>query len=158
LPVCSTATWIPRTGDGVAFVDHVPTPHAPSPKTAAAIMSARHFGAPRPHRVAPSLRLTASNVATPPLHFVRLRRNRGAMGSAKKVGAADQVAEGCSGEIRKSGTRRLPCPRTGKACAVRMGRNAEIRPVGGPAGCFVMILVSIVASVLLTVVLNLLLR
>jgi hypothetical protein len=34
----------------------------------------------------------------------------------------------------------------------------QIRPVGGTAGCLVMILISIVASVLLTLVLNVLLR
>lgn len=34
----------------------------------------------------------------------------------------------------------------------------RIRPVGGAAGCLVMILVSVVASVLLTLVVNLLLR
>jgi hypothetical protein len=35
---------------------------------------------------------------------------------------------------------------------------AAIRPVGGAKGCLAMILFSVVASVLLTVVLNLLLR
>lgn len=34
----------------------------------------------------------------------------------------------------------------------------QIRPVGGGAGCLVMILVSIVASVALTVILNLIVR
>ncbi len=34
----------------------------------------------------------------------------------------------------------------------------RIRPVGGGAGCLVMILVSVVASVLLTVILNLIAR
>jgi hypothetical protein len=37
---------------------------------------------------------------------------------------------------------------------VRFG-NVEIRPVGGAAGCLTMLLISIIASVLLTVVLNL---
>lgn len=37
-------------------------------------------------------------------------------------------------------------------------RNVEVRPLGGGLGCLSMILVSIVASVLLTVVANLLLR
>jgi hypothetical protein len=41
---------------------------------------------------------------------------------------------------------------------MRMGRNTEIRPLGGPLGCLAMILISLIASVLLTVVLNLLLR
>ena len=41
---------------------------------------------------------------------------------------------------------------------MRLGRNVEVRPLGGGAGCLLMILVSIVASVLLTVVLNLLVR
>lgn len=40
-----------------------------------------------------------------------------------------------------------------------MPRNrVQIRPIGGAKGCLVMILVSVVASVLLTVVLNLLIR
>lgn len=34
----------------------------------------------------------------------------------------------------------------------------QIRPVGGGAGCLVMILLSIVASVVLTVILNLIAR
>lgn len=41
---------------------------------------------------------------------------------------------------------------------MRIGRNVELRPLGGAFGCVVMILVSIVLSVLLTVVLNLLVR
>lgn len=34
--------------------------------------------------------------------------------------------------------------------------NVEVRPLGGAFGCLMMILISIVASVILTVVLNLL--
>jgi hypothetical protein len=41
---------------------------------------------------------------------------------------------------------------------MRIGRNVEIRPLGGTPGCLAMILVSVVLSILLTVVLNLLLR
>lgn len=40
---------------------------------------------------------------------------------------------------------------------MRLG-DLEVRPVGGGPGCLAMIAVSIVASVLLTVALNLLLR
>jgi hypothetical protein len=40
---------------------------------------------------------------------------------------------------------------------VRFG-NVEVRPLGGGLGCLTMILVSIVASVVLTVLANLLLR
>jgi hypothetical protein len=40
---------------------------------------------------------------------------------------------------------------------VRIG-DYDVRPVGGALGCLVMILVSIVASVALTVLLNLALR
>jgi hypothetical protein len=35
--------------------------------------------------------------------------------------------------------------------------NVEIRPVGGGVGCLMMLLVSVIASVVLTVLLNLLL-
>ena len=41
---------------------------------------------------------------------------------------------------------------------MRVGRNVEVRPLGGGKGCLVMILVSVIASVVLTVLLNLLLR
>lgn len=41
---------------------------------------------------------------------------------------------------------------------MRIGRNTEIRPLGGPGGCLAMILFSILASVVLTVVVNLLIR
>ena len=40
---------------------------------------------------------------------------------------------------------------------MRMG-NVEVRPLGGGMGCLGMILFSVIASVLLTVVLNLLAR
>ena len=35
--------------------------------------------------------------------------------------------------------------------------NVEIRPVGGGVGCLMMLLVSVIASVVLTILLNLLL-
>jgi hypothetical protein len=41
---------------------------------------------------------------------------------------------------------------------MRIGRNAEVRPLGGGFGCLAMILISVVASVLLTVVVNVLAR
>lgn len=41
---------------------------------------------------------------------------------------------------------------------MRLGRNVEVRPLGGGAGCLAMIAFSILASVLLTVVVNLLAR
>lgn len=41
---------------------------------------------------------------------------------------------------------------------MRLGRNVQVRPLGGRVGCFAMIAFSILASVILTVVLNLLLR
>ncbi len=40
---------------------------------------------------------------------------------------------------------------------MRLGRNVEVRPLGGSAGCLAMILFSIVASVILTVLVNLVL-
>jgi hypothetical protein len=39
---------------------------------------------------------------------------------------------------------------------VRFG-NVEVRPLGGGVGCLAMILISIVASVLLTIIVNLVL-
>jgi hypothetical protein len=41
---------------------------------------------------------------------------------------------------------------------LRIGRNVEIRPLGGLPGCLAMILFSIVASVLLTAIVNLAVR
>ncbi|WP_256436130.1 hypothetical protein [Actinotalea soli] len=41
---------------------------------------------------------------------------------------------------------------------MRIGRDVEVRPLGGGKGCLVMLLVSVVASIVLTVLLNLLLR
>jgi hypothetical protein len=40
---------------------------------------------------------------------------------------------------------------------MRIG-NVEVRPLGGGVGCLLMVLVSIVLSVLLTIVVNLLVR
>ncbi len=41
---------------------------------------------------------------------------------------------------------------------MRIGRDVEVRPLGGAAGCLGMILVSLLLSLLLTVVINLLVR
>jgi hypothetical protein len=41
---------------------------------------------------------------------------------------------------------------------MRVGRNVEVRPLGGAPGCLAMIAISIAISLLLTVVLNLVLR
>ena len=38
---------------------------------------------------------------------------------------------------------------------MRIGRNVEVRPLGGAPGCLAMIVVSIAISLLLTLVLNL---
>lgn len=40
---------------------------------------------------------------------------------------------------------------------MRIGRNVQVRPLGGGAGCLAMLLLSVVASIVLTVLLNLLL-
>lgn len=40
---------------------------------------------------------------------------------------------------------------------MRIGRNVEVRPLGGAMGCLGMILVSVILSVALTVLLNVLL-
>jgi hypothetical protein len=42
--------------------------------------------------------------------------------------------------------------------AVRLGRNVEVRPLGGGIGCLTMIVVSIIASLVLTVLLNVIAR
>jgi hypothetical protein len=39
---------------------------------------------------------------------------------------------------------------------VRFGRNVEVRPLGGGVGCLGMILFSVLASLLLTILVNLL--
>ncbi|CAN5442566.1 hypothetical protein BH18ACT1_BH18ACT1_06840 [soil metagenome] len=39
---------------------------------------------------------------------------------------------------------------------MRFGRNVEVRPLGGGAGCLGMILFSVLASLLLTIIVNLL--
>ena len=41
---------------------------------------------------------------------------------------------------------------------MRLGRDLEVRPLGGGAGCLMMLLVSIVLSILLTACINLILR
>ena len=38
---------------------------------------------------------------------------------------------------------------------MRLGRNTEVRPLGGGAGCLMMILVSVLLSVGLTLLVNL---
>jgi hypothetical protein len=51
----------------------------------------------------------------------------------------------------------LPPRSPGQPGAMRFG-NVEIRPLGGGLGCLLMLLFSLLASVVLTVLLNLLLR
>ena len=41
---------------------------------------------------------------------------------------------------------------------MRVGRNLEVRPLGGGAGCMTMLVVSIVLSLVLTACVNLLMR
>jgi hypothetical protein len=41
---------------------------------------------------------------------------------------------------------------------LRLGRNVEVRPVGGAPGCLAMILISVMLSVVLTVLVNVLMR
>jgi hypothetical protein len=41
---------------------------------------------------------------------------------------------------------------------MRIGRNVEVRPLGGGVGCVAMILFSLIASLLLTIVVNVLAR
>jgi hypothetical protein len=41
---------------------------------------------------------------------------------------------------------------------MRIVRNVEVRPLGGGVGCLAMVLFSIIASLLLTVVINVLAR
>ncbi len=46
----------------------------------------------------------------------------------------------------------------GNGWVMRVGRNVEVRPLGGAPGCVGMLVASIVVSVLLTVILNLVVR
>jgi hypothetical protein len=39
---------------------------------------------------------------------------------------------------------------------MKIGRHVEVRPLGGAPGCLAMIIVSVVASVILTLLVNLL--
>jgi hypothetical protein len=48
-------------------------------------------------------------------------------------------------------------PIDGQSSGMRFG-NVEVRPLGGGLGCLLMVLFSVVASVVLTVLVNLLLR
>ncbi len=41
---------------------------------------------------------------------------------------------------------------------MKLGRNVEVRPLGGAPGCLAMILFSVFASIVLTVLVNLLAR
>ncbi len=41
---------------------------------------------------------------------------------------------------------------------MRLGRNVQVRPLGGAVGCLGMIFFSVLASIVLTIVLNLVLR
>ena len=62
-------------------------------------------------------------------------------------------AEACGGRVI---VRNLACIVT--VTGMRIGRNMEIRPLGGAPGCLAMLLISVALSILLTVLLNLLIR
>ena len=51
----------------------------------------------------------------------------------------------------------MPHGGLGYPCTMRFG-NIEIRPLGGGPGCLLMILISVVGSIVLTVLANLLVR
>ena len=77
---------------------------------------------------------------------------------APRASAVDRPSD--QGLTRRGGAKPGPWVKgstVGYAADMRMG-NMEVRPLGGAPGCLAMILISIVASVVLTVVLNLLLR
>jgi hypothetical protein len=58
---------------------------------------------------------------------------------------------------RAHGRARFHPPDAGYQFGMRRG-NIEIRPLGGAPGCLMMILFSIVASVLLTILVNVIIR
>ena len=60
-----------------------------------------------------------------------------------------------SGHFGREG---FEAPGGGYPVAMRVGRNVEVRPLGGAPGCLAMLVGSIVVSVLLTVILNLVVR
>ena len=41
---------------------------------------------------------------------------------------------------------------------MRFGRNVEVRPLGGTVGCLTMVLISVVASLVLTLIVNVIIR
>ena len=41
---------------------------------------------------------------------------------------------------------------------MRFGRDVEVRPLGGAAGCLAMLLISVVASLVLTLLVNVIIR
>jgi hypothetical protein len=41
---------------------------------------------------------------------------------------------------------------------MRFGRNVEVRPLGGTPGCLAMVLISVVASLVLTLIVNVIIR
>jgi hypothetical protein len=75
--------------------------------------------------------------------------------AAARLPSSDYAAEAIPNPRHPTG---LSEPSVGDPGAMRFGRNVEVRPLGGGFGCLLMILVSVVASVLLTVVANLLLN
>lgn len=65
--------------------------------------------------------------------------------------------DGPGGSERVGGRAGHGSVRSRVRCGMRIG-NVEIRPLGGGPGCLLMILISLVGSVLLTVLLNLVFR
>ena len=41
---------------------------------------------------------------------------------------------------------------------MRFGRNVEVRPLGGTTGCLAMVLISVLASLVLTLIVNVIIR
>ena len=75
-------------------------------------------------------------------------------------GVGDHPAHGdgrCGTTAGEPTVRVFATPRTGQPAPVQRG-GMRVRPLGGAPGCLAMILFSVIASVVLTVVLNLLVR
>ena len=90
----------------------------------------------------------------------RCRRSYGATRPVPVSTQCGKVSRRVTLEVSEHGCSPEHPPRIKRAAQrdekVRIGRNLEVRPLGGGLGCLAMILISIVASIFLTFVVNVL--
>ena len=81
----------------------------------------------------------------------------GKLAAEQKAVSSARTAVGAEKAVKRVDTKLKNTP-GGSEGLMRFGRNVEVRPLGGIAGCLTMVLISVVASLVLTLIVNVIIR